>query len=118
MRRKRHFKTNIIGLKDNEGKTIFAPSAQAEFLKDLYSSIFREDNARPTPTLTVPTAVMPLPQISTLSVHKELSSLNISNGAGPDEIHPQIFAWLADFLAEPLFKLLTIFADSLPGGSP
>ncbi len=26
-------------------------------------------------------------------------------GAVPDDIHPQIVRWLADFLAEPLFKL-------------
>ncbi len=29
----------IIGLKDNEGETIFTPSAQAELVNDLYSSI-------------------------------------------------------------------------------
>ncbi len=39
----RHFKKNVIGLKDNEGETIFTSSAQAELLKNFYSSIFRED---------------------------------------------------------------------------
>ncbi len=42
MRRNRHFKKNIIGLKGNEGETIFTPSAQAELLKNFYSSIFGE----------------------------------------------------------------------------
>ncbi len=41
--RNRHLKKNTTGLKDNEGETIFTPSAQAEFLKELYSSIFRKD---------------------------------------------------------------------------
>ncbi len=62
VRRNRHLKKNIIGLKVNEGETIFTPSAQAKVLKNFYSSIFREDYARPTPTLPVPTVVMPVPQ--------------------------------------------------------
>ncbi len=48
---------------------------------------------------------MPVPQFSTPVVHKEFSSLDTSKGAGPDDIHPQILRWLADFLAEPLSKL-------------
>ncbi len=47
VRRNRHLKKNIIGLKDNEGETIFTPSAQVELLKNFYSCIFREDYARP-----------------------------------------------------------------------
>ncbi len=62
VRRNRHLKKNINGLKDNAGETIFTPSAQAELLKNFYSSIFCEDYARPTPTLPVPTVVMPVPQ--------------------------------------------------------
>ncbi len=50
---------------------------------------------------------MPMPEFSIPVVHTELSSLDISNGGGPDEIHPCL---LADFLAEPLSKL---FANSL-----
>ncbi len=84
MRRNRHLKKNIIGLKDNEGETIFTPPAQAEFLKDFYSSVFRE----PTPTLPVPSVVMPVPQFSIPVVHRELSSLDISKGAGLDDIYP------------------------------
>ncbi len=87
VRRNRHLKKNIIGLKDNEDETIFTPSAQAELLKNFYSSIFREDYARPTPTLPVPTVVMPVPQFSIPVVHRELSSLVISKGAGHDDIH-------------------------------
>ncbi len=34
VRRNRHLKRNIIGLKDNEGETLFTPSAQAELLKN------------------------------------------------------------------------------------
>ncbi len=86
--------------KHNEGETIFTPSAQAELLKDFYSSIFREDDARPTPTLSVPTVVMPVPQFSIPVVLRELSNLDISNRAGPDDIHPQMVRWFADFLAE------------------
>ncbi len=110
VRRNRHLKKNIIGLKDNEGEIIFTPSAQAELLKSIYSSIFREDYARPTPNLPVLTVVMPVPQFSIPVVHRELSSLDISKGAGPDDIHPQMVRWLANFLAEPLSKL---FANSL-----
>ncbi len=43
-------------------------------------------------------------------VRRELSSLDVSKGAGPHDIHPQMVRWLADFLAEPLSKL---FANSL-----
>ncbi len=46
----RHSKKTIIGLKENVGGTIFTPSAQAKLLKNFYWSIFREDDARPTPT--------------------------------------------------------------------
>ncbi len=67
-----------------------------------------EDDARPTPTLPVPTVVMPVPQFSIPVVHRELSSLDISQGAGPDDIHPQMVRWLADFLAETLSKLSAI----------
>ncbi len=79
-------------------------------MKNFYSSIFREDYARTTPTLPVPTVVMPVPQFSIPVVHRELSSLDISKAAGPDDIHRQMVRWLADFLAEPLSKL---FANSL-----
>ncbi len=89
---------------------MFTPSAQAELLKNFYSSTFCEDYARPTPTLPVPTVVMPVPQFSIAVVHRQLSSLDISKGTGPDDIHPQTARWLADFLAEPLSKL---FANSL-----
>ncbi len=64
-------KKNTVGLKDNEGETIFTSSAQAELLKNFYSSIFREDDARPA--LPVPTVVMPVPQFSIPVVHRELS---------------------------------------------
>ncbi len=100
-RRNRLLKKTIIGLKDNEGDSIFAPPAQAELLKNFYSSIFREYDTRLTPPLPVPTVVMPVPL---------LSSPDMSKGAGPDEIHPQVVRWLADFLAEPFSKL---FANSL-----
>ncbi len=36
VRPNRHLKKNIIGWKDNEGETIFTPSAQAELLKNFY----------------------------------------------------------------------------------
>ncbi len=65
-------KVFIIGFKDNEGETLFIPSAQAELLKNFYASIFRENEARPTPTLPVPTVVMPVPQFSIPVVHREL----------------------------------------------
>ncbi len=61
------------------------PSAQAEILKNFFTSIFREDDARSTPTLRVPTVVMPVSQSSIPVVHREPSSLDISKRAGPDE---------------------------------
>ncbi len=54
--------------------------------------------------------VMPVPQFSTPVSHRELSSLDISKGADPDDIHLQMVHWIADFLAEPLS---TLFANSL-----
>ncbi len=90
VRRNRHLKKNIIGLKDNKDETIFTPSAQAELLKNFYSFLFREDYARPAPTLPVPHFSIPV-------VHRELSSLDISKRAGPDDIHLQMVRWLADF---------------------
>ncbi len=48
---------------------------------------------------------MPVPQFLIAVVHRELSSLDISKEAGPDDIHPQMVRWLADFLVEPLSKL-------------
>ncbi len=33
---------------------------------------------------------MPVPQFSIPVVYRELSSLDISKGASPDDIHPQI----------------------------
>ncbi len=52
--------------------------------------------------MPVPTVVKPVRQCSIPVVHRELSSLDISKGAGPDEIHPQMVRCLAYFLAEPL----------------
>ncbi len=65
-----------------KAKLFFTPSAQAELLEDSYSSIFREDDARPTLTLPVPMVLIPVPQFSISVVHKELSSLDNSKGAG------------------------------------
>ncbi len=73
-------------------------------------SISRRIFVRPTPTLNVPAVVMPVPQFSIPVVHGELSSLDISKGAGPDDIHPRMVRWLANFLAELLSNL---FANSI-----
>ncbi len=53
--------------------------------------------------MPVSTVVMPAPQFLIPVVHRGLSSLDISKGAGPDEIHPQMVLWRADIFAEPLF---------------
>ncbi len=58
--------------------------------------------------MPVPTVVMP--QFSIPVVHREPSILDIAKGAGPYKFHPQMVRWLADVLAQPLFKL---FANSL-----
>ncbi len=79
-------------------------------MKEFYSNILSNDDARPTPTLPVPTFVMPVLQFSIPVVQRELSSLDSSKGAGPDDIQSQMVRWSADFLAEPLSKL---FANSL-----
>ncbi len=97
MCRNRHLKKNIIGLRGNEGENIFTPFAQAELLKNFYSSIYREGDARPTPILPVPTVVIQVPKFSIRVVHRELSSLDISKGAGPDGIHPQMVGWLCRY---------------------
>ncbi len=97
VRRNRHLKKNIIGLKDNDCETIFTPSAQAQLLKDFYSSSFREDGARPTLTLPAPTVVMPVPQFSIPVVRIVFSCLDFLKWAGPDDIRPQVVCWLADF---------------------
>ncbi len=49
-----------------------------------------KDDERPVPALPIPTAIMPVLQLKTLVVYRELSSLDISKGAGPDDIHPQM----------------------------
>ncbi len=54
--------------------------------------------------------VIPAPQFSIPVAHRELSSLDISKGTRPDDIHPQIVRVLPNFLADPLSKL---FANSL-----
>ncbi len=54
VRRNRHLKTNVIGLKDNEGETIFTPSTQAKLLKEFYSHMFWEDDDLTESHLKVP----------------------------------------------------------------
>ncbi len=49
--------------------------------------------------MPVPTVVKPVRQCSIPVVHRELASLDISKGAGPDEIHPQMVRWLAAIFA-------------------
>ncbi len=71
-----------MGFKDNEGETIFHPSAQVELLN--------EDDERSAPPLPAPTVVMPVPLVSTPIVHRELSCLDTSKGASPDDIQPQM----------------------------
>ncbi len=97
--RNRNLKKNIIGLIDIQGETTFTPSAQAELLKNFYASICRENDARLTQTHPVPTVVMPVPQFSIPVVHRELSNLDMTKEAGPDDIHRQMVRWRADFLA-------------------
>ncbi len=54
--------------------------------------------------MPVPTVVKSVRQCSIPVVHRELASLDISKGAGPDEIHPQMIRWLAAIFAKPLSK--------------
>ncbi len=60
--------------------------------------------------MPIQTVVMPVQLLSLPVEHRELSILDIPKGTGPDDIHPQMVRWVADFLAEPLSKL---FANSL-----
>ncbi len=97
MRRNQHLKKDTIGLKDNVGKTTFMSSAQAELLKNFDLCILRGDDARPTPAMAIPTAVMPVSQFLMPVRHRELSSLDISKGDGPDDIHRWWYAGLLVF---------------------
>ncbi len=45
---------------------------------------------------------MPVPQVSTLVVQRELSSLGILNEDDPYAIYRRMVRWIADVLAEPL----------------
>ncbi len=57
VRRNQHLKKNISGFKDSAVEPIFTPPVQVELLKNFYSSIFSENDPRPTPTLPDPTVV-------------------------------------------------------------
>ncbi len=90
-----NLKESTIDLKDNESEAICALSAQAELLKDFYSSIFREDDERPALTLPDPMVIIPVRQFPTPIVRRKLSSLDILKGAGPDATRPHMIRWLA-----------------------
>ncbi len=79
-------------------------------MKNFYSSIFREDDARPTPTLPVPTIAMPVPQFSIPVVPRE-SQVSISQKkVALMTFTRRWYAGLLIFLTEPLSKL---FVNSL-----
>ncbi len=42
---------------------------------------------------------------SSAAVHKVLSSLDTAKGSCPDDLHPSMLQFLADFLAEPITAL-------------
>ncbi len=48
---------------------------------------------------------MNAPRFTSAAVHKELSTLDTAKGSGPDDLHPFMLHFLADFLAEPITAL-------------
>ncbi len=79
------------------------PSAQVVLLKDIFlSGFFREDDERPGPTNGR--------HAGAADVHRELTGVDISKGAGREAIQPHVPRWIADCLPEPWSIL---FANSL-----
>ncbi len=105
VRRNRQFSRQIISLETDLGVNVEEPEAQAEILNAFFHAVFRTDAVQPIPALSIPSVMTGIPAFTPCLVHKELSTLDTSKNAGPDQLHPKLLKWLATFLAEPLADL-------------
>ena len=106
---------DIPTLKNSDGNSVTDNMEKAELFNEYFSDVFTIEDLSNIPNLQVVNSISPLEKCTlTLDkVKKQLSQLNVSKAAGPDQIHPKIIYELRDSLAAPLYQ---IYAKSLDEG--
>ncbi len=105
VRRNRRLKQRIMALRADDGAVLTDSQNVARILGNCYASVYRTDEGRDQPSLPEPSTIMNAPRFTSAAVHKELSALYTAKGSGPDDLHPFMLQFLADFLAEPITAL-------------
>ncbi len=94
-----------MALRADDGAVLTDSPNMARILANYYGSVYYTDEGRVHPSLPEPSTIMNAPRFASAAVHKELSTLDTAKGSGPDDLHPFMLQFLADFLAEPITAL-------------
>ncbi len=68
------------------GVIVNDPGAHAGLLNESYDTVFRTVNRQPISALPIPLVMMDIPVFTPCRVHKEISNLDTSKSAGPDQL--------------------------------
>ena len=100
-------KAAVGDLKRPDGSIAQTDSDKVETLNDFFSSVFNIDDNDDLPAFEDRpfTTTLETLEINPSSIEKNLSKLNTSKSAGPDEIHPRILKEVSTELSRPLAKL-------------
>ncbi len=93
-----------MALREDDGAVLTDSPNMVRIMANYYASVYRTDEGRDHPSLPEPSKIMNAPRFTSAAVHKELST---AKGSDPDDLHPFILQFLADFLAEPITAYIT-----------
>ena len=92
----------------------FTDEDKADILQDQFCSVFTQEPDGNLPEFDARTDSKVEFDLTLEMVEKELKSLNQNKPLGPDEIHQMMLKELADYLATPLFTVMTYEEGKLP----
>ncbi len=105
VRRNRRLKQLLVTLRPVDGAFVTDSPNMARILANYYASVYRTGEGRDHSLLPDPSKGMNAPHFTPAAIHKELSTLDTTKGAGPDQLHLFILQILANFLAESITAL-------------
>eukprot|EP00111_Clytia_hemisphaerica_P017404 TCONS_00051471-protein len=92
---------------NNENSIKYDDKSKANILQRQFCSVFTREPLKQLPEFHSRTDKEVEINILTETIKKELKALNPNKSMGPDELHPRMLKELAEYIAEPLFLIMT-----------